>query len=175
MFNFMPSTPLVNEQVNFTDESYDVDGDVKIRIWDFGDGNISLETNPYHTYKYDGNFTITLNVTDNDYATSEYSRVVEVRDIQSPIITNISAHPNPLAHTISLSFTMQADMPGIFRATRILSTPASNPSSPVVGVTSREAAEHAAIGSSKELKASRSRMFLNSALIPTKIPTIQSF
>jgi hypothetical protein len=34
--------------------------------WDFGDGNYSEEQNPTHTYDIAGNFTVTLNVTDNE-------------------------------------------------------------------------------------------------------------
>ncbi|UCC92526.1 MAG: PKD domain-containing protein [Thermoplasmata archaeon] len=34
-------------------------------LWDFGDGQTSTEKNPAHTYLDDGNFNITLNVTDD--------------------------------------------------------------------------------------------------------------
>ncbi|MFK8006955.1 MAG: PKD domain-containing protein [Saprospiraceae bacterium] len=33
--------------------------------WDFGDGNISTETNPTHTYGADGNYTVVLTATNN--------------------------------------------------------------------------------------------------------------
>lgn len=33
-------------------------------VWDFGDGTTSTDTNPSHTYTADGNYTITLTVTD---------------------------------------------------------------------------------------------------------------
>ena len=33
--------------------------------WDFGDGSISTETNPIHTYSTDGNFTVTLTATND--------------------------------------------------------------------------------------------------------------
>jgi PKD repeat protein len=34
--------------------------------WDFGDGNISEEQNPAHTYAHMGNFTVTFSVTDSE-------------------------------------------------------------------------------------------------------------
>ncbi|MDD5023846.1 MAG: PKD domain-containing protein, partial [Methanoregula sp.] len=48
--------------VRFTDESI---GTVTSRAWDFGDGAISTEQNPVHTYTTAGNYTVALNVTNN--------------------------------------------------------------------------------------------------------------
>ena len=36
---------------------------------DFGDGNTSYQQNPIHAYRNDGNFTVTLSVTDSDKVT----------------------------------------------------------------------------------------------------------
>jgi len=111
-FNVTPSSPLVNEPVSFMDESYDVDGEVRIWIWDFGDGNTSLETNPTYTYHWDGDYTVILNITDNDYAMTSYAISIEVRDIQSPTITNISANPNPqeIYEIVNISCIIQDDV-----------------------------------------------------------------
>jgi len=111
-FNVTPSSPLVNEPISFRDESYDIDGEVRIWIWDFGDGNTTLETNPIYTYHWDENYTVTLTITDNDYATTSYAMPIEVRDIQSPIITNISANPSPqeIYEIINISCTIQDDV-----------------------------------------------------------------
>lgn len=49
--------------------STDSDGTITGYSWDFGDGNTSTQANPSHTYASDGNYTVTLTVTDNDGAT----------------------------------------------------------------------------------------------------------
>lgn len=42
--------------------------------WDFGDGEHSLEQNPYHVYKTPGLYTVTLTVTDSRGNTASYIR-----------------------------------------------------------------------------------------------------
>ena len=42
------------------------EGDVTTYDWDFGDGNISSETNPTHSYSSGGDFGVTLTVTNED-------------------------------------------------------------------------------------------------------------
>jgi len=39
--------------------------------WDFGDGNTSIEQNPTHVYETPGNYTVTLNVTDDSGNSSD--------------------------------------------------------------------------------------------------------
>jgi PKD repeat protein len=48
-------------------ESYDPDGSIISFCWDFGDGNVTTVTEPVITHNYTriGNYTVTLNVTDN--------------------------------------------------------------------------------------------------------------
>jgi len=48
--------------------SYDPDGNITKYEWDFGDGSSSVEANPTHVYTSLGNFTVTLDVTDNHNA-----------------------------------------------------------------------------------------------------------
>ncbi len=50
--------------------------------WDFGDGSVSTQTNPAHTYSYGGNFVVTLTATSG---TSSNTRAVavHVRDFPS--------------------------------------------------------------------------------------------
>ena len=58
-----------NLTVNFTDLSNDTDGNIVNWTWDFGDGNISYEQNPMHTYATAGTYNVTLTVTDDDETT----------------------------------------------------------------------------------------------------------
>ncbi|MDT8437224.1 MAG: PKD domain-containing protein, partial [Gemmatimonadota bacterium] len=62
----------------FTDASSDPDGSIVSRLWNFGDGAMSTQTNPQHTYAAGGTFTVVLTVTDDDGATDDASRQVSV-------------------------------------------------------------------------------------------------
>ncbi|MEM7260738.1 MAG: PQQ-dependent sugar dehydrogenase, partial [Planctomycetota bacterium] len=52
--------------VTFTDTSTDSDGTIAEWSWDFGDGRSSTDPSPQHLYPIDGEYTVTLTVTDND-------------------------------------------------------------------------------------------------------------
>ena len=65
--------PLV---VQFTDNST---GSPTSWDWSFGDGNISIEKNPVHTYPFSGTFTVSLNVTNaNGYNTTTRTGYITV-------------------------------------------------------------------------------------------------
>ena len=42
------------------------EGDVTTYAWDFGEGNVSSETNPTHSYSSGGDYEVTLTVTNED-------------------------------------------------------------------------------------------------------------
>jgi len=50
--------------------SYDPDGTIVTYAWDFGDGNTGTGATPTHTYEQDGDYLVTLCVTDDDGATA---------------------------------------------------------------------------------------------------------
>ncbi|MEA2054462.1 MAG: PKD domain-containing protein, partial [Candidatus Thermoplasmatota archaeon] len=98
-FSFSPSNATVGQTIQFNDGSHDPDGNIYIWQWDFGDGtwiNGTYEkANPIHAYARDGIFNITLTVTDDDYAKSNITKQIHIRDICPPDIKNLSANPNP--------------------------------------------------------------------------------
>ena len=51
--------------------------------WDFGDGNTSTEANPRHSYKSDGDYTVTLKVTDDRGGTADYERADYITVLRS--------------------------------------------------------------------------------------------
>jgi hypothetical protein len=55
---------VVPHVVDFTDKST-TDRPIVARLWDFGDGQTSTETNPSHSYETAGTFDVTLTVTDD--------------------------------------------------------------------------------------------------------------
>lgn len=61
-----------------TDGSTDVAGTIASRSWSFGDGGVSAETNPSHTYAASGTFQITLTVVDDGGLTGTATRSVAV-------------------------------------------------------------------------------------------------
>lgn len=62
-----PYSGLVGTPISFDGSaSGDADGTVVAYAWDFGDGGVSNEPSPTHSYSVDDTFTVTLAVTDND-------------------------------------------------------------------------------------------------------------
>ena len=69
-----PTSGYVGYAVGFTStSSYDPNGSIVSRSWNFGDGGTSSVTNPSHTYAAVGSYTVTLIVTDNSYRDWENS------------------------------------------------------------------------------------------------------
>jgi PKD repeat protein len=71
-FTFSPAEPESGELVSFTDISTD-DGTIESWSWDFGDGEVSAEQHPSHTYSEPGTYTASLTVTDDEGVTGTYS------------------------------------------------------------------------------------------------------
>lgn len=74
--NFSFST--VGLVARFIDGSTDSDGVVASRTWSFGDGAVSMATNPSHTYAKAGTYTVTETVADNGGNPSSKARVISV-------------------------------------------------------------------------------------------------
>lgn len=73
------SYSIKGKKVSFTDKSTDIDGFLVGWQWDFGDNNYSTQEHPTHTYKKNGNYTITLVATDNTGDTGNYTAVIIVK------------------------------------------------------------------------------------------------
>ena len=64
-FTASPTTGEPPLQVQFTDASQSVDG-IASWLWDFGDGSMSLEQSPLHSYENPGEYRPSLTVTERD-------------------------------------------------------------------------------------------------------------
>ncbi len=74
------SVAITGSEAAFTDTSSDSDGTISAWSWDFGDGNSSTAQNPIHTYAADGNYTVTLTVTDNEGGTGDSSQNIVINE-----------------------------------------------------------------------------------------------
>lgn len=72
--------------VSFNDRSTDLDGEVVAWEWSFGDGVMSTEISPVHTYGENGDYTVTLKVTDDQGASQSTSQTLSVNDGTLPEI-----------------------------------------------------------------------------------------
>ncbi|RLF61998.1 MAG: hypothetical protein DRN16_02715 [Thermoplasmata archaeon] len=93
--------------VLFTDISDAPSNSVDQWIWDFGDGNISYEQNPVHTYASIGYFNVTLVLISNDkqYNVTRTIYVYDIDDIDN------DGYPNSIdlfpEKNVSLMFSMK--------------------------------------------------------------------
>ncbi len=83
-FTYSPKNPLKNTVINFTDTSFDLDGNITSWYWDFDDGTNSTTRNTSHTYPQTGNYKVSLTVTDNESRTDTVERTITVSSTSKP-------------------------------------------------------------------------------------------
>lgn len=82
--------------------STDADGTIVSYNWDFGDGNTGTGVTPSHTYGVDGNFTVSLTVTDDAGATSSTTTTASIGVVNQPPVSD----PNgPYSGTVGIALT----------------------------------------------------------------------
>jgi parallel beta-helix repeat protein len=102
-FGFMPESPFTTDEINFTDNSYDIDGSIVNWSWDFGDGNTSFNQNPTHQYINPGNYTVCLNVADDDGFSDEICKqltVIEQAIEELDVNQSVSDRGFPIRHAL---------------------------------------------------------------------------
>ncbi|CAM2009850.1 PQQ-dependent sugar dehydrogenase [Acanthopleuribacter pedis] len=104
------TTPLT---VQFTDQSTVDSGSIVAWRWDFGDGTISTQQDPQHTYTEPGRYTVSLQVTtDRDLVDTAEDQVLAYRQMTlrfaGQIINGRSVPGQPLAAATELAF-LQSD------------------------------------------------------------------
>ncbi len=80
-YTFIPYHPEINEIVQFTDTSFDLDGTITSWLWNFGDGNTSTLQNPQNTYSSFKTYIVTLNATDDDGDKNETSMQIITKTV----------------------------------------------------------------------------------------------
>lgn len=73
--------------VDFVDKTTSTEP-IASRLWDFGDGETSTETNPSHTYTTAGTFDVSLTVTDRagNTSTAKQAGLISVSEVPSTIL-----------------------------------------------------------------------------------------
>ena len=102
----------VNEgiEVNYTAIASDPGNDTLSYSWDFGDGKGALGKDVTHTFADNGNYTITLTVTDDDGATGTSTKDITVNNI-SPTIEEIIGETD-VNEGIEINYSASAIDPG---------------------------------------------------------------
>ena len=67
-FTFAPSSPVAGQDVSFTEQVSDPDGDAVTLAWAFGDGATATGATPRHAYVAAGSYTVVLTATDEQGA-----------------------------------------------------------------------------------------------------------
>ena len=77
-FTFSPNPGVRELPVAFLNTSSDPDGPLASYQWSFGDGGISSDPNPSHTYDTAGTFAVQLIVTDGDGLTASHTQSITI-------------------------------------------------------------------------------------------------
>jgi len=102
-FIFKPYEPTDLDTIEFTDKSYDLDGNIVNYTWNFGDGNISYEKNPMHQYKNNGVYVVSLTIVDDDGDISQISKAILVKNV--PPVANFTWQPQNPTDLETITFT----------------------------------------------------------------------
>ena len=70
--------PQTDRDIEFTDNSVDPENKSLSWFWDFGDGNTSELQTPTHKFATEGDYNVTLTVTDDENTTDTYTMTVPV-------------------------------------------------------------------------------------------------
>ena len=94
-FTYEPEKPTTADDVNFFDRSTDpFGGTIASWQWDFGDGSGSSKRNPTHRYRKDGQYSVKLQVTDDEGATCQTSQTITIGLIEALPLRSVLAFPH---------------------------------------------------------------------------------
>ncbi len=103
--NFYYLNPCLDDTIQFIDSSQVGSSEIVSRLWDFGDGITSTETNPVHLYNTIGGHQVILTLFDAKGCSSTISKIVEMYPVANADFSYISACFNSTTQFTDLSDT----------------------------------------------------------------------
>lgn len=96
-----------NQLISFNKgSSSDLDGKIKSYLWDFGDGSTGTSKKISHVYKDNGQYIVTLSVTDDDSAIGKDTCIITVNNVKP--VSNFEVNPDKGDVTTLFQFTSTA-------------------------------------------------------------------
>ncbi len=111
LFVIVPQQSIPDEIIMFNaSASYDLDGNILTYMWNFGDGNITTTTSStvIHSYRTFGNYSVTLNITDNDSFYNSSTLTLTIHNVDVAILDVIaSTNEVDLGQTVNISVVVR--------------------------------------------------------------------
>jgi len=90
--------------VNFIDSSSTASGSINSWLWDFGDGTLSTQQHPSHTYVTSGSFNVSLSVGSTVGCRKSITKPYYIRINESPIADFSNTNPNNCHLPVAVTF-----------------------------------------------------------------------
>ena len=110
-FRYSPDEPSSDEQIQFSANATDSDGNITGYNWTFGDGTSARGPSSTHTYANSGEYTVELIITDNDGETASAQQTITVESANQQPSVNFSYSPSNPAESESVQFSANATDP----------------------------------------------------------------
>lgn len=111
--------------------SFDPDGSITSRSWEFGDGSGGSGVSPSHVYSEAGTYTVTLTVVDDEGAPDSVDHTVTVSDVVSDIAFRAAAssNQNSVSNSVTVPGSVQSGDTLVMFVTTNRNTTITNPPS----------------------------------------------
>ncbi|CAM3825237.1 S8 family serine peptidase [Rheinheimera salexigens] len=108
--------------VSFSDLSTDANDDINLLSWDFGDGNVSFDTNPTHVYSNSGSYTVRLTASDESGLSHTTEKVVSVAQTAIELSVKRSVRTRTGATIVDLRWVGASDNVDLYRDEQLIDT-----------------------------------------------------